>query len=474
MKVLLLNPPFAEYGGLKGHGGKALPLNLAYIASYLRQEKPKVAISVLDCEGFSLSYDEIESEIDRIGPDIVGITSPTPAYTQVLEVAKRIKKIDSDIKVVVGGPHPTALPEDTVREQEIDIGVIGEGEITFCKIIEALEKKRDLSYVHGIVYKDKSGKVLSTLQRPLIKDLDTLPFPARDLFPLEIYYPPPTKRMSGKKAGNMITSRGCPYRCTYCMASVMWRRKVRLRSVKNVVDEIEHCVKDFGIGEINFHDELFTVKKSRTVEICREIRRRNLDIAWVCMVRVDYLSEEVLREMRHAGCKKIMFGFETGSQMILDKMKKEVALEKAEQAVTAVKKAGIKTAGNFMFGNIGETEETIRQSIELAKKLNTDTCAFFIASPYPGTEFYDTAKKEGYLREDLEWKDFCLVSNNLPPLNLPNLPANRLLELQKRAYREYYLRLTYVLEKLKGIKSWVEIKNLVNGALLFLRIEKGH
>jgi radical SAM superfamily enzyme YgiQ (UPF0313 family) len=150
-----------------------------------------------------------------------------------------------------------------------------------------------------------------------------------------------------------------------------------------------------------------------------------------------------------------------------------VALERAEEAVKAVKKAGIQTAGNFMFGNIGETEQTIRQSIELAKKLNTDTCAFFIASPYPGTEFFEIAKKEGYLRKDIEWKDFCLVSNNLPPLNLPGLPAARILELQKKAYREYYLRLGYIWEKLKGINNWTEIRNLLNGALLFLQIERG-
>lgn len=473
MKVLLLNPPFTEYAGLKGHGGKALPLNLAYLAGYLKQQKPYMDIVILDCEGLSLSYNQIEKELHRINPDIVGITTSTPAYAQVLEVARRIKKVDKSIKVVVGGPHPTALPEDTVKESDIDIAVLGEGEVTFFEIVNTIEKNNDIADVLGIAYKDRFGKIHRNPQRPMIKDLDALPFPARELFPLEIYRPPPTKRISNKKPGNMITSRGCPYTCTYCMATVIWRHRVRFRSVGNVVDEIEHCVRDFGIGEINFHDELFTLKKNRTIEICREIRRRKLDVVWVCMVRVDYISDEVLREMKLAGCRKIMFGFESGSQMILDKMKKKVALDKAEQAVRSVKKAGIKTAGNFMFGNIGETEATIRQSIELAKKLNTDTCAFFIASPYPGTEFYEIAKNEGYLRNDLEWKDFCLVSNNLPPLNLPGLPAVRLLELQKKAYREYYLRFRYVFEKLTGIRSIVEIKNLLNGALLFLRIEKG-
>jgi radical SAM superfamily enzyme YgiQ (UPF0313 family) len=473
MKVLLLNPPFAEYAGLKGHGGKALPLNLAYLAGYLRQQRPALELSVLDCEGRSLTYDQIENEIRTIGPDIVGITAPTPAYAQVVEVVARIKEIDSHIQVILGGPHPTALPQETLSETNIDIAVLGEGERSFYEIVDAIDQKRSLADIKGIAFKDSTGNIIHNPQRPLIDKLDDLPFPARDLFPLELYYPPPTKRVSDKKPGNMITSRGCPYACTYCMASAMWKRKVRLRSAPNVVDEIEHCVKDFGIGEFNFHDELFTLNKKRTIEICREIRRRKLDICWVCMVRVDYVSDEVLEEMKLAGCRKIMFGFESGSQMILDKMKKKVALERAEEAVKAVKRAGIRTAGNYMFGNIGETEKTIYQSIELAKKLNTDTCAFFIASPYPGTEFYEIAKRKGYLRKELDWKDFCLVSNNLPPLDLPGLPAARILELQKKAYREYYLRFKYILGKLKMLKSPVDVKNLIDGALLLFRIENG-
>jgi radical SAM superfamily enzyme YgiQ (UPF0313 family) len=329
-----------------------------------------------------------------------------------------------------------------------------------------------LYQVKGIAFKDQNGQVVQTPLREPIKDLDSLPFPARDLFPLDIYFSPPTKRISDKKAGNMITSRGCCYQCVYCMASYMWQRRVRFRSIKNVVDEIEECVKKYGLGEFNFHDELFTISRERTIEFCKEVLKRNLDIAWVCMIRVDYIDKDTLFWMRKAGCKKIMFGFESGSQMILDNIKKRVALDKAEEAVRLVKKFNIKTAGNFMIGNLGETEETIKQSIRLAKKLNTDTMAFFIASPYPGTEFYQTLKKEGWFRKDFEWKDFTLVSNNLPPFNLPGLPAEKLLYWQKRAYRQYYLRPRYVLQKIFSIKNLVDLKNLYNGAKLFLKIEK--
>jgi len=236
--------------------------------------------------------------------------------------------------------------------------------------------------------------------------------------------------------------------------------------------EIEECINKYGIREFNFHDELFTVDKKRTIEFCQEVVKRKLEIVSVCMIRVDFADEETLRWMKRAGCRKIMFGFESGSQMILDLMKKHVAMEKAEEAVKLVKKIGIKTAGNFMLGNIGETEKTIRQSIDLAKKLNCDTMAFFVASPYPGTEFYQIAKQKGYFRKDVDWKDFTLVSNNLPPLDLPGLPAKEILRWQKRAYWEYYLRPRYIWQKIAGIRSWIDILNLWNGAKLFLRLEK--
>src|SRR3989338_449516 len=473
MKVLLVNPPFTDYGGLEGHGGKAMPLNLAYLAAYLRRERPDINIEILDCEALGLTYPEIKQEIQRINPDLVGITCPTPAFTQVLEICRIIKhEISKDIITVLGGPHPTALPRETVAEKDVDVCVVFEGEITFTELVNSLDRGASLREVKGILFKDENNNIVENEKRGPFNDLDNLPFPARDLFNTDLYFSPPTKRTSNKKAGNMITSRGCPYQCTYCMASFMWERRVRFRSIKNVVDEIEECINKYGLGEFNFHDELFTVNKKRTIEFCQEVKKRDLHIVWVCMCRVVYLDEETLREMKSAGCRKIMFGFESGSQMILDIMKKRVALDKAEEAVKLVKKAGIKTAGNFMLGNIGETEETIRQTINLAKRLNCDTMAFFIASPYPGTEFYETAKANGYFRRDLEWKDFALVSNNLPPLNLPGLPAERILYWQKRAFREYYLRPRYVLMKIAGVNSWVDLKNLYNGAKLFLRIER--
>lgn len=473
MKILLLNPPFTDYGGLEGHGGKAAPLNLAYLAAYLRLKKPHLDISILDCEGLRLKYEQIESRLRDLAPDVIAITLPTPAFVQGIEVSKIAKRLNPKVKVIVGGPHPTAFPIETTGEDSIDISVYGEGEVTFTDIIGQLETSGPLADIRGIAYKDENSNVKLNPPQPLISDLDSVPFPARDLLPLDIYFPPPTKRESNKNSANMVTSRGCPYECTYCMARIIWNKKVRFRSVKNVVDEIEECVKKYNLGEFNFHDELFTLKRDRTIEICREIQRRKLDIAWVCMVRVDYVWEDVLREMKKAGCKKIMFGFESGSQEILDTMKKKTNIKQAIDAVKLVKKVGIKTAGNFMFGNIGETDESIRKSIDLAKLLNTDTVAFFIASPYPGTEFYEIAKRNGYLRPDLEWKDFTLVADRAkPPLNLPDLSSERIAEWQKKAYKEYYFRMGYILQKLFSIRSATDIKNIFYGTQLLFKLQK--
>lgn len=472
MKVLLINPPFTDYGGLEGHGGKTAPLNLGYLAAYLRSRKPEVDITILDCEGLRLSYDKIEGEISHLKPDIVGITAPTPAFAQVLEISQRIRKLSPDIKIVVGGPHPSAFPEKTALESTIDFVVYGEGEVTFTELVDAVDHNKNLESIAGLAFRNGNGNVKLTNPRPLIDNLDRIPFPARDLLPLDIYFPPPTRRISNKeKAGNMITSRGCPYKCTYCMVRQIWTQKVRFRSPKNTVDEIEECLKKYGIGEFNFHDDLFTCNRKRTIEICQEIQRRKLDVAWVCVSRVDYMWEDMLIEMRKAGCGKVVFGFESGSQKILDSIKKQTTVERAKEAVKLVKKVGIKTAGNFMFGNIGETEETIRQSIDLAKELNTDTIAFFIATPYPGTEFYDKAIQMGLMRNDYEWKDFAILSKNKPVIELPGLSCDDLIYWQKRAYREYYIRLRYILEKLFGIRSFEDIKNIFYGTKLLLRIE---
>jgi anaerobic magnesium-protoporphyrin IX monomethyl ester cyclase len=470
MKILLINPPFTNYaGGVKGYGGKTAPLNLAYIASYLIEKGYNVKI--LDAEVHEMPYDKICKTVKLIDPDIIGFTSPTPAQEQVEELSALFKKINPKVKILAGGPHPTALPKRTLKESVIDYICIGEGEQTTYELLKELEKKNpNLSKVDGLAYRNNNNKIIKNKPRALIKDLDTLPFPARHLLPKKLYFLPPTKRISNKNSTTAISSRGCPFECTYCVSAVIWGRGVRFRSAKNVVDEMEDCINKYNIGEFNFHDDLFTVNEKRVLDICNDIKKRNLDVDWTCQARVDRLSMKMLHAMKKAGCGKISFGFESGSNKILKLMKKHSTPQQAIKAVKMVKKVGIRSAGSFMLGNLGETKKTMRQTINLAKKLNTDTATFFQTSPYIGTELYDIAIKKGYLHKNVKWKDYALLSKNPPALELPGLKSCEVKKTIKKAYLEYYLRPKYIFNKIKTLKNTRDIVNLYNG----MKILKGY
>jgi anaerobic magnesium-protoporphyrin IX monomethyl ester cyclase len=379
--------------------------------------------------------------------------------------------VNRGIVTVVGGPHPTALPEEMTAQEAIDFLVLGEGEITLWELVTALEVgSKDFRDINGLAYQ-KDKEIVITKPREVIKDLDILPFPARDLLQLDLYYPPPTKRVSDKRPTSMITGRGCPYSCNFCIAQLMWGKKVRVRSVKNVADEIEECITRYGLAEFNFHDELFTLSEKHVIEMCQEMKRRNLDIAWHANARTDSLTRKMLKEMKEAGCREISFGFESGSQKILNNIKKKTTVEKAYEAVQLTNEAGIRAGGTFMIGNLGEREETIRLTIDLAKRLDLHTAIFMVATPYPGTELYRVAKDRGYLRKGSTWVEYAPIINKLPPLNLPNLSSEQLLAWRKRGYREFYLRPSYLWRFIKKMRSFADFKNLLRGAILYFRVK---
>lgn len=471
MKILLINPIYTAYGGLEGHGGKAPPLNLGYLAAYVREKRKDYIVAILDAEALGMTFEEVEKYLKKEKPDVVGITSSTPAYSSALRISQICKNVDNEIEVVIGGAHPSAFPKRTAEEDTIDFVVVGEGEITFFELLDAIDRKRALSEIDGIVFKD-DGKVIQNKPRVLIKDLDILPFPARDLMPHYLYQPPPTKRVSTFKSTSLTSARGCPHNCNFCSAKVVWTRKYRYRSPKNVVDEIEHCVRDFDLKEFNLTDELFTINKNRAVSICEDISQRKLDIAWVCMSRAGQVSEDLLRLMKKAGCKEISFGLESGDEEILKKMNKDNSLEAARESIRLIKKVGIKSHASYMIGNLGETKDSIRKTIEFAKELSTDIAAFFITTPLPGTQLYEEAFKLGYIRNNVDWKDFSPLSKDKPVMSIPGLNSEELMKWHRQAIKEYYLRPKYIFKKIFGIKSKVDILNLYNGLKLFLRIEQ--
>jgi len=470
MKVLLINPPYTNFEGMKESGGHMMHLGLAYIASFLLKKMPDCQISILDAEAKSMGYEEIKNEIKDKKADIIGITCPTPAMKHVLKIAEITKKIKPKTVVVLGGIHPTALPEETIKNRFVDFAVISEGEQTFYEIVRAIrEKKEDFQDIKGILFK-KNGNIITTPPRELIDNLDDIPFPARDLFDLKLYYSAPTKKVSNENAGPILTSRGCAFGCKHCISKKVWGRRVRFRSVKNVIDELDECINKYRIKEFNIFDDTFTLNEKRAIEICDEIIKRKWNISWIAFSRVNTISEKLLEKMIEAGCKKISFGLESGSQKILDLMNKQATVEMGRQAVNLAAKHGVLVHASFMFGNIGETEETIKETVKFAKSLPLDNATFFITSPFPGTELYEVAKKEGFITKDTKWEAFAPLTNT-PPISVQkNVSKERLVYWQKRAFREFYLRPKYIWGKIKRIKNLGDVKVILEGLRILLRI----
>tara|TARA_B100000315_G_scaffold41491_1_gene36391 strand:+ start:6164 stop:7579 length:1416 start_codon:yes stop_codon:yes gene_type:complete len=471
MKILLINPSFNYYAGIKGHGGLSAPLNLAYLASYIRKHRPNAEVTILDAEAYNLSYEKTEEKVITTKPDLLGITTTTPSFDVISELSNRIHSKMPALPIILGGPHATGSPEESALTRGVSAVVLGEGEATFLDIYDAVKDKRSLENIPGICLK-VNGSVSFAEKRPLIEDLDTLPLPARDLLPMHLYYSPPTKSLSEDRAANIISSRGCPFHCTYCLADMMWDTKYRHRSPRNVISEIEHLINTYGVKEFNFNDDLFTANKKRLKNICELLIEKKLNIKWICMSRADYIQPEILKIMKKAGCGKIAMGLESGSEKVLKVMKKQIDLSRSIEAVREIKKAKIKVGVAFVIGHVGETVETIKETIKMAKKCNPDTIAFFQASPYPGTEFYNMVKDAGYLRSGLKWADFAIVSNQISTVNLPDLPAEKIHKWVKKAYRSFYLSPGFIFSRLKDIKSMHDVKNLVQGVIIFLKLIK--
>ena len=471
MRISLLNASFDSQGGVKGHGGNQVPLNLCCLAAYARKHND-AACQIVDAEGEKLSHQETVERTTAFSPDLVGVTVNTPVFDSVRDLIELLKARHPDVPVVVGGPHPSALPEQTLQECRADFVVRGEGEITFGELVDELARGGSAwDRIDGLTYRDGNGGVLSNPARELIQDLDELPFPARDLVNNELYYAPPTKQVAPGPSTLISTSRGCPHRCGFCSAQNVWTRKLRVRGPESVVDELQECVEKYNIRCFNFADEFFTGIKDRAVKICEMIIERNLPVSWVCSARAQKLDLETLRLMRRAGCHELSFGVESGNPDVLRSMHKGTNLEEVRRVIHLTKKAGLKTHAGYVLGYAGETEETVKDTIKFAKRLNTDIAAFFVCSPLPGSDLYRIAKEEGYLRPDAKWEDYSPLSNNDPVMELPTLPVKRLRRLHRKALRGYYLRPTYIAARLLRLRHFYEIKNLIKGLIILRRIK---
>ncbi len=387
LRVCLISPPYAS--AVKSVVGiSSPPLGLAYLASMIKDEHE---VKIIDSNVLNYGFEDIKKELKNFGPDIVGITSTTPSIYEAYKVADIAKKVNENCIVVIGGPHVTFLPEEVLMEcKSIDIVVLGEGEETFRELVNAVERGLPLEDVKGITFR-KHEKIVVTKPRPPIKDLDEIPFPSLDILPVEKY------ELQGVKYMPIMSSRGCPFRCYFCASSRIFGGCWRCRSPKNVVEEIELIHDKFGIRNIEFVDDTFTLSERRVEEICKEILKERLDISWGASSRVDSINRELAEKMRKAGCWIVYLGIESASQEILNKTGKRITVDQVIKAVKTLKEAGIKVLGSFILGFPEETVKTAEQTIALAKKLDLDYAQFSILTPYPGTSLYEYAKKNDML-----------------------------------------------------------------------------
>jgi radical SAM superfamily enzyme YgiQ (UPF0313 family) len=364
---------------------------------------------------------------------------------------KLSKEVSKDIITVIGGPQISVFPNETLSFDFVDYGIFGEGENAMLELVNNIEEGKSTSDIQGLLYK-KDKKVFIN-QASLIEDLDSLPFPARHLLPNEKYH----CVISKHPFTTMITGRGCPFRCGFCFKGPS-DKKIRLRSAKNVVDEMEHCIEKYKVKEIMFYDDTLTFNKEHIKNICNEIISRKLKVDWESPTRIDCVDEDTLKVMKKAGCIRLRYGVESGDQRILDVMMKKTTLEKVEDAFKLTKKIGIETFAYFIIGYATEDEQTIRNTINFAKKLDPDWVMFTVATPLPSTNLFDLSVEKGLIDEQY-WKNFVLgkTSERIPFL------VKDADEWAKKAYKEFYLRPKFFFKKVYKIRSFDTIKKYMRG-----------
>ncbi len=428
MRVLLVAPPFYRLLGSHYNG---LHLGIAYIAAVLKEHGHFVKIYNADYGG-SAEYanqrqlfehypsykailndtahpiwGEIKENISDFAPDLIGITMLTANYRAAKIVAKVVKSLNDDVKVVVGGTHPTLDPEGTLTGGEFDYAVRGEGEFTLLELADNREKEG----IKGLSFK-RGNRIIHNESRPFIKDLDTLPYPCRDSFLNDTEY---------LDFGQLITGRGCPFSCAYCASQQLWGRTVRFRSVSNVIRELEYLRTNYNPPVIHFADDTFTLNKQRAKEICQQIVNRRLDIKWVCDTRADCLDKELVALMKKAGCIRVKIGAESGSDRILRAMCKGVTTEQIRQAVGLIKEAGLPLTVYLMIGYPQETNEDLQQTIDFARELAADYYSLSVLAPYYGTEVWNNLEKSGKRMDKEHWEYFyhqsqdMLINHSLDP-----------------------------------------------------------
>ncbi len=457
MKILLINPPSAHIMResippvVEDETGVFPPLGLLSIAAYA-ESVPGWEVEVIDCQAQGIEHEDIEEKILKSAPDVVGVQVMTFTLIDSSMVSQTIRRVAPGIKIIWGGPHPTLFPVESATLEQVDIVVRGEGEYPIIGILNALRDGKPVESIPAIVTKKNLDKPIPDLT--YIANLDELKIPAREYLDPSLYT---SVLASEKTITTMMSSRGCPCKCTFCDRPQMGKA-FRKQSAERVVDEMAHVVEHQGVGEIIFYDDTFNMDRKRVFAICDLIMERGLKVVWDIRARIDTMNEKMITRLAEAGCQRIHYGVESGSARQQKLLKKNLNLTRVQNIFSLTQKAGIETLGYFMIGLPDETEEELQQTFDLMISLPMDYAHVALFTPYPGTMAYSEALDTNAYDHDY-WKEFALNPSEefTPKYWNQNHSDDELFALLKKAYAKFYSRPRYLLRRLSKVKSFDEL-----------------
>lgn len=453
-----------RYGEMATAAHLVPPLGLMPLAAVAREAGYNT--DIIDAPALGYGLEDILREIEKVRPQFVGLTSATVGFDTTMKMAKEIKTISPDTTIIIGGVHASIMPAEVLTQfPQIDIVCIGEGEDTLLEILDYCINEKPLREVKGIAFRE-GAEVLVNERRPLIKDLDRLPYPAYDLVPdLSTHYHPAPHIFRRFPSTTISTSRGCFGQCTFCDRTV-FGNKCRAFSAEYLIGLITFLVKKYGLKDIWIGDDLFVMFRSRLKKFCELVIAENLDLTWACCARVGMLKPDLLALMKQAGCYEVAFGIESGSQKMLDFLKKNIKLEDVERDLEWTKAAGIRTMGTFMIGLPNETKETMEASISFAKRVHLDMLQLSFFTPFPGTELSHNIEQYGQVIGDYSKMN---VFGNV--VFVPHgLTKADLIKYYKKFYREFYLRPKTVFSFIKDLERPKDLLSYMGGAFAVMKI----
>ena len=467
MKILLINPPLRHLikatvpPFVEEERGTYPPIGLLYIAAYLKEHGPKnLELKVIDAILENMNYQKIKDVIRKENPDVVATQALTFTLIDSLKIVKIAKQVNPKIVTVIGGRHCDIYPEETICFKSLDYIIRGEGEISFTQLIKNLDKENELSRIPGLTFKTKRGIINNAPH--LIENLDALPFPARDLTRYRKY-----RFLLAKNSifTTLITSRGCPYACTFCDEG---RKKFRALSASRIVDEIIECKKKLGIDTFFIFDSTFTINRQRVLDFCDQLIKRKVNIVFDIRSRIDLIDEKMLGKLKEAGCIRIQYGVESGNDKILKNINKLITVEQTKRVINKTKECGFEILCDFMIGLPGEREKEIMDTINLSLNLPIDYAHFTITTPYPNTKLYYDGIKKGLFND--YWSEFSIH----PEINFEsrvweeNFSKKELTNYLSLAYSKFYKRPHYLWQQILKIKTSGELFRKMKGGLKLL------